>query len=111
MTCDFNAKLVETQQCLGCMHEGMLVTSSDGIILESTAASEKILETPSLNLKGSNIRSFCRSLDVYEEMVNKATAEKRCLNKSLIVEAGGKRKLVNMSVEKITDGDEVRLVH
>jgi signal transduction histidine kinase len=93
------------------MHEGTLVTSLDSTILDATTASERILETPSLNLKGRNVRSFCRSLDIYEEMVRRATAERRCLNRSLIIEAGGKRKLVNMSVEHVEAAGEGRLVH
>ncbi len=111
MTASLKSKLIEVQQCLGCMHEGTVITSADGTILEATTAAERILETPSISLKGSNIRTLCRGLDVYDEMVRKAVAEKRCLNRSLVVDAAGKRKLVNMSLERVDDSGEVRLVH
>ena len=74
MTADMEGKLLEAQQCLGCMHEGSVITSVDGLILDASIAAERILETPLLNLKGRNIQSFCGALDVYEEMVRKAAS-------------------------------------
>jgi signal transduction histidine kinase len=111
MAANMGDKLLEAQQCLGCMHEGVVITSTDGIILDATIAAERILATPSLSLKGRNIRSFCRALDVYEDMLQQTATDKRCLNRSLIVDAGGKRKLVNMSLERVSEGADVRLVH
>lgn len=112
MASEMKDKLLDAQRCLGCMHEGVIVTSDDGTILDTTVAAERILETPSLHLKGNNIRSICRALDVYEDMLRQTSVDHRCLNRSLIIEAGGaKRKLVNMSVERVAEGENVRYVH
>jgi signal transduction histidine kinase len=105
-------KLLEAKQCLGCMHEGMLVTGLDGTIIETTPAAERILETPSVGLKGQKIEQFCCNRDMYEDIRNQAAHETRAINRSLLVSAGaGKRKLVNMSMQRFGDGEKGRLIH
>jgi len=105
-------ELLAIKQCLGCLHEGMLVTSSSGIIVETSPAAEHILESPSIGLKGRNIRELCPVHETYEEILKHVTADSRCLNRSIIVWAGnGKRKLVNMSVQRAGEGADARFVH
>jgi signal transduction histidine kinase len=94
------------------MHEGLIVTSSDGMIIETSPAAERILEAPSMSLKGRQIRDFCAALDTYNDIVRQTTSGTRLLNKSVIVLAGdNKRKIVNMSVQRVGNGDGSRLVH
>jgi PAS domain-containing protein len=77
--------LLETKQCLGCMHEGMLVTNLDGAVLETTPAAEHILETPAAGLRGRSIEEFCLTRDIYEDMRRQAMHETRVVNRSLLV--------------------------
>jgi signal transduction histidine kinase len=105
-------QVMDAKQCLGCMHEGLIVTSPDGMIIETSPAAERILEAPSMSLKGRQIRDFCAVLDAYNDMVRQTTSGTRLLNKSVIVLAGdNKRKIVNMSVQRVGNGDVSRLVH
>src|SRR5262245_15428791 len=92
--------LLQTKLCLGCMHEGMLVTAMDGTIIETTPAAEHILETPSLALKGRNVGEFFTP-DIYDDMRRQALRDARSLNRSLLVSSdNGQRKLVNMSIQR-----------
>jgi signal transduction histidine kinase len=94
------------------MHEGMLVTSLDGTILEVAPAAEHILGTPSVVLKGAPIQKFCAAPDAYTEIGKQAIRDGRVGNRSLLMFAGaGKRKLVNLSIQVSGTGDERRLVH
>ena len=36
-------QVMDAKQCLGCMHEGLIVTSPDGMIIETSPAAERIL--------------------------------------------------------------------
>ena len=38
---------------------GSIVTSTDGTIVETSPAAERILEAPSLSLKGRQVRDLC----------------------------------------------------
>ena len=51
--------IMDAKQCMGCMHEGLIVTSSDGVIVETSPAAERILEAPSMSLKGKQVREIC----------------------------------------------------
>src|SRR5215475_6793857 len=105
-------QIMEARQCMGCMHEGLIVTSSDGTIVETSPAAERILEAPSLSLKGRQVREFCSVQDIYDELIRQTGSAGRTLNKSLVVCASdSKRKIVNMSVQKVGEGDEVQFVH
>ena len=106
-------QIQEAKQCMGCAHEGLIITSADGTILETSPAAEKILEAPSMSLKGRQIRELCPVSDAYEELVCQTSAAGRTVNKSVIVLAGGssKRKIVNMSVQRVGDADHTRYVH
>jgi len=105
-------QIMEAKQCMGCMHEGLIVTSSDGTISETSPAAERILESPSLGLKGRQIRDFCLVRETYDEVIRQTEAGQRSVNKSVIVLAGGsKRKIVNMSVQRVSDDQDIRYVH
>jgi signal transduction histidine kinase len=105
-------ELLNIKQCLGCLHEGMIVTSADGTIFETTQTAEHILETPSTGLKGKDVHDFFTTKETYDEMLDQATQSVRALNRSLVVStATGKRKLVNMSVQRTGDGADARFVH
>jgi signal transduction histidine kinase len=105
-------KLFEVKQCMGCMHEGMLVTSLDGTIVDAAPAAEHILDTPSLTLKGQPIQKFCAAPDAYDEISRQVIRDGRILNRSLLMFAGnGKRKLVNLSIQISGVGDSRKLVH
>jgi len=109
---DFRARMLEIKQCLGCAHEGVVVTGLDGKILETTPAAEHILETPSLELKARNIHDFCEARDVYGDLYAQASKETKALNRSILVMTGtGKKKLVNMSIERLDQNGDSRLVH
>jgi signal transduction histidine kinase len=105
-------EMIEAKQHMGCLHEGSIVTSADGTILEASPAAERILETPALRLKGRQVRELCQMVDAYNELSRQAESGGRILNKSLIVLAGdSKRKIVNMSVQRVGDGEALQFVH
>src|SRR5436189_6032764 len=82
-------QILDAKQCMGCMHEGVIVTSSDGTILETSPAAERILEAPSMSLRGRQVRDFCSMPEAYDELIAHAGSGIRNLNKSIIVRAGG----------------------
>src|SRR6266516_2087883 len=105
-------QIIEAKECLGCMHQGLIVTSADGTILETSPAAERILEAPSMSLKGRQVREFYLMADTYEELIRQTDIATRSLNRSVIVLAGDKkRKIVNMSMQRVADGGDVRYVH
>src|SRR5215510_14123539 len=104
-------QILTAKQCMGCMHEGFIVTSTDGTITETSPAAERILEAPSMSLKGRQVREIC-PVDGYDELIRQTASGGRTLNKSVIVLAGdSKRKIVNMSVQRVGDGEATRYVH
>src|SRR5215467_4067371 len=105
-------QIMDARQCMGCMHEGLIVTATDGTIVETSPAAERILEAPSLSLKGRQVRDLCAVRDAYDDLIRQANSGGRTLNKSMIVLAGdNKRKIVNMSVQRVADGRTERFVH
>jgi len=97
---------------MGCMHEGLIITSPDGTIVETSAAAERILEAPSMSLKGRQVRELCPVRDVYDDLIRQTDSSGRSLNKSVIVLTGdNKRKIVNMSVQRVEQGKEAGYVH
>jgi signal transduction histidine kinase len=103
---------LEAKQCLGCFHEGVVVTDDAGAILELSPAAEHILEIPSLSLKSRNIHEFCSARDAYADLCDRASKEGRVLNRSFLLTTGtGKRKLVNMSVQSVSNALQPRRVH
>lgn len=105
-------QIMDARQCIGCMHEGLIVTADDGTIVETSPAAEKILEAPSLSLKGRQVRDFCRGPGVYDELIQQTASAGRSLNKSVMVLAGdSKRKIVNMSIRRVEEAGTVRFVH
>src|SRR6266513_3908293 len=104
--------IMDAKQCMGCMHEGLIVTSSDGIIVETSPAAERILEAPFMSLKGRQVRELCPISDVYDDLIRQTQSSGRSLNKSVLVIAGdSKRKIANMSVQRVDDGNDARYVH
>jgi signal transduction histidine kinase len=80
--------------------------------VESSPAAERILEKPSTGLKGKQVREICPVVDAYDELIRQSSLETRVLNKSVIVVAGeNKKKIVNMSVQRVGEGESSRFVH
>jgi signal transduction histidine kinase len=105
-------QLQDAKQCMGCMHEGVLVTLMDGTIVEMTPAAEHIFEIPSVGTTKKNIHEFCVVRDIYDDMRSVGAHEGRSLNRSLLVLTGtGKKKLLNMSIQRTNDPEGSRLVH
>src|SRR5437763_7547097 len=102
----------EARQCMGCMHEGLIITSTDGTIVETSPAAERILEAPSMSLKGRQVRELCPVRDVYDDLIRQTDSSGRSSNKSVLVLTGdSKRKIVNMSVQRVEQGKDARYVH
>jgi len=111
MKYDIEDQISTAKQCMGCMHEGFIVTSTDGTIIEITPAAERILEAPSMSLKGRQVREIC-PVDAYDDLIRQSESGARLINKSVIVLAGdSKRKIVNMSIQRVGEGEAVRYVH
>ena len=110
---NIEVQIVEATQCMGCMHEGVIITSADGTILDTTPAAELILEAPSLSLKGRQIRELCPALDAaYDNMIRQTESAERTLNKAMIMLAGNdKRIIVNMSIQRVGPRDDAAYVH
>jgi signal transduction histidine kinase len=109
---ELRAALLETKQCLGCMHEGMLVTTQNGSIVETSPAAEHILEAPSVKLKGKSIQEFCGATDVYSELLQQAANNVRSANRSLVITtSAGKKKLVNMAIQRTGEDANPLFVH
>ena len=105
-------QIMDARQCMGCIHEGLIVTSTDGTIVETSPAAERILEAPSLSLKGRQVRDLCSMREIYDDLIRQTDSAGRSLNKSLMVLAGeSKRKIVNMSVQRVGEGEDARFVH
>lgn len=105
-------QLQDAKQCMGCMHEGVLVTLMDGTIVEMTPAAEHIFEIPSVGARKRNIHEFCVVRDIYDDMRTVGARDGRSLNRSLLVLTGtGKKKLLNMSIQQTKDAEGSRLVH
>ena len=101
-----------SSQCLGCTHDGLLVTSAEGVVVESNPAAEHILETPSLKLKGKDIRCLFPLADLYDDLVRQADAEGRINNRSVLVLSGtGRKKLVMLSLARSGAGESARIIH
>src|SRR5262252_9208532 len=100
-------RMLDVKQCLGCSHEGIVVTDGEGRIVEISPPAERILEMPSPDLKSRSIHEFCVAGDVYGDLCSQAAREGRALNRSILVStAMGKKKLLNMSVERFGDGTD-----
>jgi len=111
-TAELREALLDTRQCLGCLHEGTLVTDMNGMIVETAPAAEHILDTPSLAMNGHSIQEFCAAPNAYDEMRRQTIQDGRVLNRSLLLFAGaGKRKLVTISIQVSGTPQDPRLVH
>ncbi len=109
---DIRQQIMDARQCMGCVHEGLIVTTADGTIVETSPSAERILEAPSLSLKGRQVRDLCPGPGVYDELIGQTRSAGRSLNKSVMVLAGdSKRKIVNMSIQRIDDSGKPQFVH
>jgi signal transduction histidine kinase len=109
---NIDQRLLDAKLCMGCNHEGVIITSTDGTIVETSPAAERILEAPSMSLKGRQVRELCLMSDAYDELIRQVNSNGGSLNKSIIVLAGDmKRKIVNMSVRRVGEGQEGLYVH
>src|SRR5215471_12510542 len=84
--------LLDARECMGCMHEGTLITDIHGAILDSAPSAEHILEIPSVGLKGHAIQEFCAATGAYEDMRRQAIHDGRVQNRSLLFSAGGGKR-------------------
>jgi PAS domain-containing protein len=78
----------DTRNCLGCVHEGTLVTSLDGTIIDAAPTAEHILNTQASLLKGREIREFCALPETYDDIRRQTIHDGRVLNRSLLMLAG-----------------------
>src|SRR5947209_19346181 len=98
---NIDQQIADAKQCMGCVHEGLIVTSVDGTIVETSPAAERILEAPSLSLKGRQVRDLCSMHETYDDLIRQTDSAGRSLNKSLMVLAGeSKGTIVNMSAQR-----------
>jgi len=98
--------------CLGCAHEGHIITDADGVIVETNLGVERILETVASTLKGTRLQELFVARNNYGDMIRHTLAEGRILNRQVLLQTeSGKRKLVNMSAQKAGEGSKVRFVH
>src|SRR5688500_8014849 len=103
-------KILEAKQCLGCMHEGLIVTTADGTIVETSPAAERILETPAL--AGRQIRDLYPIREIYDDLIGQIRTDGRVIDRSVILRAGdNKRKIVNISIQRVGEENTVRYVH
>ena len=58
-----------------------------------------------------DLLEICRVGDAYDALIRQAASGGRILNKSVIVLAGEKRKIVNMSVQRVGEGQTSHYVH
>jgi signal transduction histidine kinase len=102
----------ETRNCLGCIHEGMIVASMDGTIIDAAPTAEHILNTQASLMKGHSVREFCAVPETYDDIRRQTIHDGRVLNRSVLMLAGpGKRKLVSMSIQVSGTNGEGGLVH
>jgi signal transduction histidine kinase len=86
------------------------VTDAQGKIVETSPGADRILEMPSSSLKDRQIRDFCAVSGSFEDLLTTA-ADQRVLNKPFILLANdGKRKMVNISLQKVGQQDQARYV-
>ena len=112
MDAKIEQQIMEARQCLACTHEGQIVTDAEGNVIETSPGADRILEAPSLSLKGRQVRDLCAIPGSYEDLLERAASERRVLNRPFILLASeGKRKIVNISVQRAGDGDGARYVH
>jgi signal transduction histidine kinase len=94
------------------MHEWMITTTIDGVIVDTSPAAERILEVPPASLKGRQLRELYLLPDSYDDLIRQTNSEGGTLNKSVIVLAGdARRKIVNMSVRRVGNGHQSQYVH
>ena len=112
MNNDIEQEILEAKQCMGCVHEGLIVTLADGTIIETSVAAERILEAPSTSLKGKQIRELCPTVDAYDELILQTDSAGQSFNTAIILLArDNKKKIVNMSVRRIGNDSVSRYVH
>lgn len=109
---DSREQVLWARQCLGCIHEGVVVTTLDGMIVETSPTAKHILELSPLDEAKRSMIDFSVVANIYEDMRQAASIEGRILNRPLLMKtASGKKKLLNVSIQRIGDSSTVQLVH
>src|SRR5262249_24396356 len=74
MNPNLQEQILTAKHCMGCMHEGYIVTATDGTITETSPAAERILEAPSMSLKGRQVREICPIVDAYNDLIRQTVS-------------------------------------
>jgi two-component system, NtrC family, sensor histidine kinase AtoS len=99
-------------RCLGCSHEGQIVTNASGEIVDVDANAGQILEELPTRMEGRNIRDYCLLRESYDAIWRHASRTGRVQNRPLIIQSPrGMRRLVRMSIQRIVDGAATSFVH
>jgi signal transduction histidine kinase len=99
-------------RCLGCSHEGLIVTNAGGDIVDVDANAGQVLEELPTRMEGRNIRDYCLVRESYDAILRHTLRTGRIQNRPLILQsARGKRQLVRMSIQQVVDGAAVSFVH
>ena len=105
--------LKQASACMSCLHEGMLVVTREGQILDCNPAAEKILGSPAMELKGRQAREFYALPSACDDFIGIATAEGRLQERPTLMRAtNGNKKLVHVSmspVDSAGNGDIVQV--
>ncbi len=112
MDATLEQRIFEATQCLGCPHEGLILSNEEGLILETSPSAARILETPSILLKGFHVRDFFAIPESYDALIQQTKDERRITDRaSILLTAASKRKMVNMSIQLVCEKDTLRYVH
>jgi signal transduction histidine kinase len=104
--------LLKARECLGCTHEGVIVTTAAGVIVENNIAAEQILETPSINLQGTGFARFCALASALDDLLDTTRSNERTMNRSFIlVVPDGKQKIVNMSAQRLSQNEHSDIMY
>ncbi len=102
---------LQAADCLRCVHEGVLAVSKDGVILDSNPAAEQILGSPAMEIRGRAARDFYALPSACDEFIGVAQQEGRLTERpALMKSTDGTKKLVHMSMSRIGDESENRVV-
>ena len=99
-------------ECLRCQHEGTLVVSEEGRILECNPAAELILGSPKMELQGRSVRDYYALPAAFDEYTSLANREGRMpVRPALLKSSAGNKKLVQLSMSRVGNGDGGQFVH
>ncbi len=103
--------LKQASECMSCLHEGMIVVSREGLIVECNPAAEQILGSPAMELKGQSAREFYALPSACDELSGIAEEEGRLQERPALMKGtSGKKKLVHVSMSPVAADGEGRMV-